>query len=195
MWLHLNIKTPIKRQRQHKASPPSLIWEDWASTVSQKWCKSNTVNWKWKLTAPCEEHLSVYPEHVSQADYSHGPVFGEEAQRLQLCWGWLWSQKLWIIKRNDAKDVSPVFMTNVTLVQAGSGVEHKLKGSAWSSQRTCEGGGQCCCLWMSTWDLFTNDVCEGKKLTLPRYHTIYWNLLWTVKSKHSSHIRMNIYHK
>lgn len=70
-----------------------------------------------------EEHLWVYPEHVSQADYSHGTVFGEEVQQLRLCCGWLWSQRWWIIKRNDAPDVSPVFMTNILLDREGRGAE------------------------------------------------------------------------
>lgn len=121
--LSIKIKTPLERQRKHQTSPPSLphLRRLSITSLSQKWGKSITVNWKCKLAAVREEHLWVYPEHVSQADYSHGTVFGEEAQQLRLRCGWLLSQRWWIIKRNDAPDVSPVFVTNVLLDRAGRG--------------------------------------------------------------------------
>lgn len=67
-------------------------------------------------------------------------------------------------------------MTNVTLIQAGSGVENKLKGSAHyvAFTESCEGGGQGCGLWTAPSDTtFAHIRREEKKLLLPQYCTIY----------------------
>lgn len=73
--LSINIKNPTKEAKKTQ-SLPSLPYLRRLSitSLSQQWGKSNTVKWKCKLAAVREEHLSVYPEHVSQADYSHGTV-------------------------------------------------------------------------------------------------------------------------
>lgn len=52
--LSVNFKNPIKRQRQHKAPPPCLIWEEWASPLTVRNDASQTQssgNAYWLLCA------------------------------------------------------------------------------------------------------------------------------------------------
>lgn len=68
---------------------------------------SNTVDWKCKRArAACGTiSLCVLSTRVRDRLFT------------QLCWGWLWSHKQWIIKTNGTPDVSLVFTTNAILSQ------------------------------------------------------------------------------